>query len=408
MNILWLSHNVPYPPKTGVLQRNYNLVREASKLGNVHLVAVFQKAILPIRYDMEEIHRELGKFCKSIEIIYLPIDSSKVMWLWTVLKSIFTTDPYSVNWIKSRQMHHRIRQITSKIKFDIVHFDTISLAEYFDDVGIAHKILNHHNMESHLMERRSSIEKNILKKFYYQMEAKKLRRYEETHCKKFDINFTVSQDDKELLQELIPGCRIEVIPNGVDTDYFRREDIQPSPGTLVFAGGMNWYPNRDAILHFCREIWPLLKKGFPEISLTVVGAQPPRELLELAERDPKIVATGFVDDVRPYFANAEVYICPMRDGGGTRLKILDTLSMSTALVSTTIGCEGIKVTPETNVLIADTPVEFVTQVKRVFQDPELRKRLGREGRKLVEEKYSWEVIGNTLRAVYADLCQRTF
>jgi glycosyltransferase involved in cell wall biosynthesis len=199
-----------------------------------------------------------------------------------------------------------------------------------------------------------------------------------------------------------------VIPNGVDTDYFGRGDIQPSPGTLVFAGGMNWYPNRDAILYFSREIWPLLKKEFPEISLTVVGAQPPRELLELAERDPKIVATGFVDDVRPYFANAEVYICPMRDGGGTRLKILDTLSMRTALVSTTIGCEGIKVTPETNVLIADTPVEFVTQVKRVFQDPELRKRLGREGRKLVEEKYSWEVIGNTLRAVYADLCHRTF
>ncbi|MGB9614357.1 MAG: glycosyltransferase family 4 protein [Fervidobacterium sp.] len=368
------------------------------------MVAVFRKAILPIKYDMNEVHRELGKFCKNIDIIHLPIDSSKVIRLWTLLKSIFTIDPYTANILKSREMHRKIRKICSNTKFDIVHFDTIGLAEYFGDVGNAPKILNHHNLESQLMKRRSTIEKNILKKLYYKMEARKLKRYERTHAKRFDINFTVSEDDKKLLQKLIPRCKIVVIPNGVDTEYFRRGDSEPSPKSLVFIGGMNWYPNRDAVLYFSREIWPFLKREVPDISLTVVGAQPPKELLELAEKDSRITVMGFVDDVRPYFANAEVYICPMRDGGGTRLKILDTLSMSTALVSTTMGCEGIEVTPGRNVLIADTPSEFVNQIKKVFQDPELRKRLGREGRKLVEEKYSWEIIGKKLRGVYAELC----
>lgn len=408
MNILWLSHNIPYPPKTGVLQRNYNLVKEASKFGDIHLVAVFQKSILPIRYDMEEVHKELGKFCKEIEIIYLPIHSSRLVKLWTIFKSIFTHDPYTANSLKSRRLRRKIKQIALKTDFDIIHFDTIGLAYYMGDVGDGANILNHHNIESHLMERRSRIEKNLLKKLYYKMEAKKLKRYEKVHAKRFTINFTVSEDDKKILQELIPNCRIEVIPNGVDTEYFRRGDKEPFPKSLLFAGGMNWYPNRDAILYFCTEIWPLLKKELPEISLTVVGAKPPKELLGMARRDPNITVTGFVDDVRPYFENAEIYVCPMRDGGGTRLKILDTLSMGTALVSTRMGCEGIDVTPGRDVLTAETPEEFAIQIKKVLHDPELRKRLCREGRRLVEEKYSWECIGKKLRSVYEGLCQRTY
>jgi len=404
MNVLWLSHNVPYPPKTGVLQRNYNLLKQASQLATIHLVAASQKPILPIEYDARQISRELGKICKNIHIIHLPIHSRKTIRLWTLFKSVFTKDPYSVNVLKSREMHRTITEITSNVEFDIVHFDTIGLAEYYDDAGTVPKILNHHNIESHLMKRRSYIERNILKKLYYKIEASKLRKYESRHASRFDINITVSEDDKRLLQQLIPGCRIAVVPNGVDTDYFTKRNKQPVPKSLLFVGGMNWYPNRDAILYFCRQIWPLLTKEIPDVSLTVVGAQPPRTLLTLAQTDPRITVTGFVDDVRPYFTNAEVCICPMRDGGGTRLKILDTLSMGTPLVSTTIGCEGIHLTPEQHVLLADTPSQFVGQITRLFHSPELRQKLSREGRTLVERKYSWDIIGNTLRHIYADLC----
>lgn len=403
MNILWLSHNIPYPPKTGVLQRNYNLLKQASKIGNIYLVAVYQRGILPIKYDFTEVKRELGNFCKHIEIVDLPIDSSKTVLFWTILKSIFTVDPFTINWLKSGKMRNIIRRTASKAEFDIIHFDTISLAEYFNDVGKAPKILNHHNMESHLLMRRSIIEKNILKKIYYKMEGHKLKYYEKSHCGKFDVNFTVSEDDKQLLQSLIPGKRIEVVPNGVDIEYFRRGEIEPVPRSIIFAGGMNWYPNLDAIVYFCHEVWPLLKREYPDISFTVVGAHPPSAVLEMAEKDPSIKVTGFVDDVRHYFSCSEIYVCPMRDGGGTRLKILDTLSMETALVSTTMGCEGIDVVPEKNVLIADNPTQFVNQISRIFEDVTLRRKLGAEGRKLVAGRYAWEVIGSKLKDIYSDL-----
>lgn len=403
MKILWLSHNVPYPPKTGVLQRNYNLLKEAANVGEIYLIAFFQKDILPIQYDMQEVRRELGKFCQFIEIVQIPSESLRIRKYGLVLMSIFTSDPYSVNWMESSEMHVKIRQFAKETEFDMVHFDTIGLAEYWGDVGNVPKVLNHHNIESNLMERRSIIEGNKLKKMYFHMEAGKLKKYEKDHCKKFDINTTVSSLDKERLREMLPDGRIEVIPNGVDTDYFFPDNEEIKKGNIIFVGGMNWYPNRDAIMFLCNEIWPLLKEEIPEISLTVVGAQPPTELLDLSKTDNNIEVTGFVDDMRPYMRKAEIYMCPMRDGGGTRLKILDALAMGKAIVSTSLGIEGISVEPEKNVLIANEASEFVGQIKRLIENPELREKLGSEGRKLAEEKYSWKVIGKELNSVYRSL-----
>jgi glycosyltransferase involved in cell wall biosynthesis len=401
--ILWVSHNVPYPPKSGVLQRNYNLLREASKRGEIYLLAVHQDKILPVPLNMDEARRELGRFCKRIETVRLAIDSSRAVWLWVVLKSVFTRDPFAANWIKSTQLGRKLRRMLSEIDFDLVHFDTISLAVYRDEVHGIPSVLNHHNMESKLMERRGKIEPHPLKKMYYRMEAKKIRRFEATHCRAFDVNFTVSDLDGEWLLEVDPELRIEVIPNGVDMEYFRPSGVPRVPGNIIFIGGMNWYPNRDAVMHLCRDIWPLVKKGFPSATLTIVGADPPQAVTTLASDDPNVTVTGFVDDVRPYYESADIYVCPMRDGGGTRLKILDSLAMKKALVSTTMGCEGVEVTPERNVLLADTPEQFLAQIERILTDSSLRNSLGEEGRRLIEHRYSWHVIGRKLDQVYESL-----
>ena len=151
-----------------------------------------------------------------------------------------------------------------------------------------------------------------------------------------------------------------MIANGVDVEYFRHDGSPTVPGNLVMASGMNWFPNRDAVLYMCTEIWPLLSAKMPELTWTIVGASPPQQVVDLAARDPRVVVTGFVDDVRPYLSRAEIYLCPMRDGGGTRVKILDALAMAKPIVSTTMGCEGIDVTPGVDVLIADTPDAFVS------------------------------------------------
>src|SRR5205809_326175 len=268
MNILWLSHNVPYPPKTGVLQRNYNLIKEASRIGNIYLLAFFQKDILPIAYDLDEARRELGRICSHVDIVRMPTESSRFAWHWLVLRSVFTRDPYSVNWLKSDDMRQMVRRLLDRgVEFDAVHFDTMGLAEYRTDFGAARLIMNHHNIESHLMARRSRVERNPLKRAYYAMEARKIERYEAAHAGDFDVHLTVSDVDKALLAKVVPEDRIAVVPNGVDTAYFSRGSHDAADRSVIFVGGMNWYPNRDAVTYLCREIWPMLSGHFPDTRL---------------------------------------------------------------------------------------------------------------------------------------------
>jgi glycosyltransferase involved in cell wall biosynthesis len=208
--------------------------------------------------------------------------------------------------------------------------------------------------------------------------------------------------DKDTLESDSPQTEVKVIPNGVDTNYFKVSDGQPITNNVVFAGGMNWFPNRDAILYFSEEIWPLLKTEIPDLSFTLIGSSPPKKILDLGKTE-KIEVMGFVDDVRPYLARAAAYIVPIRAGGGTRLKILDALASGKAVISTSTGCEGLKVTPGRNILIGDSPAEFAKQVIKVCTDGDLMKSLGEEGRKLVEEKYSWKMIGDDLNSLYDSL-----
>lgn len=407
MQILWISQNVPFPPKTGVLQRNYNLVREASRIGDVTLLAVLKEDILPGGFDLDEAKRELGLLCKKVEVVEIPIESSRLLLYWTALKSLFTSDPFTVNWIKSGRLRDKIAELTRETKFDVIHYDTISLAAYADLAGDTAKVLNHHNIESHLFQRRALIEKHPLKRLYYNIEGKKLQRYEAGICPTFDVNFTVSELDADRLVKIAPGTRTRVIANGVDVDYFSPlTSVAEEPESVIMVSGMNWFPNRDAAIYMCDKIWPLLSRKFPNITWTVVGSSPPEKLLQLAASDSHITVTGFVDDVRDYIAKAQVYLCPMRDGGGTRLKILDALAMGKPIVGTTMAYEGISVTPERNVLVADTPEAFVEQIGRLVNDSNLRRQIGEAARKFVIDNYSWPVIGDQLRDCYRDIIAR--
>ena len=403
MKLLWISPNIPYPPKTGVLQRNYNLLREASRHAEIYLLAVFKSGILPGNYDVEAARRELGKLCRQVDIVHLPIESSRSLLYWKAFLSLFADDPFSANWAKDDGLRRRLKELVKAVPFDIVHFDTVGLAAYRDDVGKVPRILNHHNIESHLLKRRVAFERNPLRRMYYAAEGNKLESYERRVCTEFDTNFTVSALDKQRLQELVPSVKADVIANGVDVDYFRHDGGSTVSGNLIMASGMNWFPNRDAVLYMCDEIWPLVSARIPDLTLTIVGASPPQQVVDLAARDPRVVVTGFVDDVRPSLSRAAIYLCPMRDGGGTRLKILDALAMSKPIVSTTMGCEGINVTPEVDVLIADTPDAFVRQIERLHTDVALRQSLSQAARQLAVEQYSWPVIGRNLGAIYRRL-----
>lgn len=243
----------------------------------------------------------------------------------------------------------------------------------------------------------------MLKKVYFYREAKKIQNYEKKMCKLCDCNLTVSEDDLMALREVVPESNAQVIPNGVDTSYFSPSGKCKNENSLIFAGGMNWYPNKDAMLFFVKEIWPLLKMWRPAVKMTVIGQSPPKGLVELSKRDPDFIITGYVDDVRPYFRDASIFVCPIRDGGGTRLKILDALSAGIPVVATGTAAEGIEVTDKKNIIIADDAVDITRKIISLLENKELRMRLSWEGRRLVEERYEWSIIGQKLVDLYISL-----
>jgi glycosyltransferase involved in cell wall biosynthesis len=316
-----------------------------------------------------------------------------------VLKSFFSPYPYSVNWVQSKEMMQRLQQVLSGNQFDLLHVDTIGLVPYASCLKEVPRVLNHHNIESDMMRRRVQNEPNFFKKIYFIQEAIKIRSVEKTFCPLFEQNLVVSHLDRERLEKIIPGLSTAAVANGVDTEYFKPAPRDPIPDHLVMVGGMSWYPNRDAALYFFRAIWPLLLQDMPEVTITVIGRHPPDEITSLAQRDTRVSVLGFVDDIRPAVADAAVYVCSIRDGGGTRLKILDALAMGKAIVCTRFACEGIDVVPDQHVLVADAPQAFARHVIALLRDIPKRRGLEQNARSLALQ-YGWSNIAVHLNHAY--------
>lgn len=406
MKILWLSHLVPYPPKGGVLQRAYHLLRQTALAHEVTLLTFVQRGHLARRFPsvehgLQESRAELSKFCRAVEYVPIPSEVQAGGAYRLALKSLFTPAPYALNWLLSEEFSAVLERLLREGDFDLVHFDTISLSPYLSRLSGQKTALDHHNIESHLMLRRAPQIANPAKRFYFWQEGVKLQKYESRLCPRFDINITCSDLDSERLLEIAPGAKAVSIPNGVDTAYFTPQASVPETRrSLIFAGGMNWHPNRMAVVFFVLEVWPILKREVPDVVMDLVGFQPPAEAIELSKRDPAFRVHGYVDDVRPYLDRAAVYVCPIMDGGGTKLKVLDAFAMGKAMVAHPVACEGIAIQEGVNVLLATTPAEFAARIRSLFDDDAERKRLGEAARKVVMENYTYEAIGKKLADLY--------
>jgi len=396
MKILWLSHFLPYPPHGGAKQRSYNLIKEMAKKHSIYLLAINHES-----FDSQLAIHDLRHLCAEVEIIDIP--KYPIYKSYKALSSLLSLEPYAVSWLKNKRFKSSITGIMKRTKIDAVHFDSIDITWCIDAVKNIPKMLNHHNIESQMMYRRAIHEYNFLKKMFFFLEYFKLKNYERFICPKFKYSLTVSMLDKTRLAALCPSIKIEVIPNGVDTDYFKPTPVDPLHHSLIFAGRMGWYPNHDAMVFFFNEIWPILKKEIPDVKIFILGGDLSKFLSGICGKYPDIEITGFVEDVRPYMDKSQVYVCPIRDGGGTKLKILDALAMAKPIVAHPVAIEGIEVSPEKHLLVATTPLEFVIAIKRLFANASLRETLSAEGRKIVLEKYDFKKIGEKLSALYQNM-----
>jgi polysaccharide biosynthesis protein PslH len=405
MRILWVSHIIPYPPKSGVHLRSYNLLRAVATQHEVDLVAFVQEPWLEIFYASREeaiadCERHLLQFCRSVRFLGIEKFARPLGKVRTALEGLFFPQCYTIRWLQGDAAGRVFADLSRNSTYDLVHFDTLSLAPFRPIFSRVPATLGHHNVESQILQRRAQNEGNWLKRLYFIQESRRVRSYEARVAQSFTRHIACSELDCERLRTIAPHISAVAIPNGVDVEYFRPSAVATKNKSLIFVGSLNWYPNVDAVLFLLREVWPILQARVPDVRLDIVGSAPPASVLRLASSLTNVRVHGFVDDVRPLIEDAAVYVCPIRDGGGTKLKLLDAFAMEKCVVAHPISCEGIEVISGRHVLLAETASAFADSIQAVLENQALRERIGNAARELVVNRYSFAQIGAQLCAEF--------
>jgi glycosyltransferase involved in cell wall biosynthesis len=261
-----------------------------------------------------------------------------------------------------------------------------------------------HNIDYDLARQYSRVG-SLARRLYAEVNWRKLRREELGTYRDADGVYLCSVADQKRLLEEVPGARTAVIPNAADVDFYRPrpDDPQPDGRTVVFFGLMSYMPNIDGATYFIQDIWPRIAKANPQARCKIIGGSPPPQLLALA--GPRIEFTGFVPDLRPHLAEAAAVVVPLRIGGGTRLKIVEAMAMSKAIVSTSLGAEGIEAVPGRDILIADESSGFADAVSRLLAEPGLAAQIGNSARQLSEARYAWGSAARTLEDFFRQVLQ---
>lgn len=402
MDILILSHLVPYPTTSGVLLRCYNLLRQVAQYHRVYLYAFNQSVLLPADQLQASIEH-LREFCEEVNVFPIPTEGSTRRYATLLARNLFSREPYSLPRYYSSAMEEGVIDLLSRRAIQIVQYETIAMAPYGALAPDLPQILVHQNVESQLLARRARSHRDPLKRWYIGMQAQRLRNFEERYLESIDAHVAVSDEDRDAFLRMVPRARARTVVNGVDIDYFKSHGTTPDPNRMIFVGGMSWYPNRDAMSWFFDSIWKSIIAKKPDAKITIVGSHPSPEVERVAAADRRVRVTGLVPDIRPYMAAASLVICPFRVGGGTRLKILDAWGMGKPVLSTGIGCEGLKAVHGNDMWIADDPDTFADAAVSLLDDAERRQQLGTAGRRRAESEFAWPRVAQGMLDLYDTL-----
>jgi glycosyltransferase involved in cell wall biosynthesis len=396
--IAWLSHFVPYPPTSGALERSYYLLRHAAKRYDVHLLALDQRKLRRGSVTMAECLNVLQDLCSSVQIFSIPSDRSAAATIAARVRSTVVATPFDFVWLSSAAMNEAARGLAESVRPHLIHVDTIGLAPYGRHFPHSAMVLNHHNVESTLTSKQAE-RAALLARPLIRWEARKLRRKEQAVCPRAAMNLVVSEPDRVLLQQIAPAARVRLVENGIDTEYFAPSGQLRHESEFVFVGTLGWHANRDAARYLVTEIWPALNSDGRRRHLTLVGRDPQRRDWRSVATDT-VSTTGFVPDTRPFLRDATAVLCPIRYGGGTKLKVLAALSMGKVLVASTAAVEGLNLTPDKHFLLAESVSDFVTQIRRLEVEISLQERLSHAARVHARARFDWSVIEAQLDAAY--------
>jgi len=392
MNILFLIDVVP-PVISGMTVRIVYIFEELAKHHSIHFLYVGNEQMEPCHYEM------LNKFCVSVNTVKL----SRKQNLLGKIANVISLKPGMYAPYRFAEDYGNVRstieRYIAQYKIDAIHVYGCFTAQYIKGINSVLRIWDVADSYS-LDIKRKIPNASIFKKFGLWLYMKRLFNYEKEIINEFPRTILVSDIDAGMYKTVKGRRKIQVIPNGVDLEYFAPQNaIEEDYPSLIFTGHMSFPPNIDAVNYYVERIHPLIRKELPQIRFYVVGAHPTDEIKRLDRKDG-IVVTGMVEDVRPYIQKSTVFVNSMISGNGIKNKVLQAMAMKKAIVSTSLGAEAIAVKDNEDIMIADQPAAFARKVLMLLQDKTMREEIGVNARKTVEQKYSWEQAINVYKEIY--------
>ena len=389
MKLLWLNAGLLLPLDKGGKLRTWHIMRHLAARHDITYLAFSDPAETPSeREGMREV-------CSRLETIPRT-DPGKGSWRFYAHAGRYVINPvpYAIAKYRSDAYRARVEQLLATERFDAIVCDFLPPVVNLPERLPCPSILFTHNVEAEIWRRHVETAANPIVRRLLGQQWTRMRQFEGRALARFDLVLAVSEADRQTFERLYPAALrtpVHVVQTGVDTAYFKPSASAAKRAHLVFTGSMDWLPNEDGMIYFCRDILPRIRQAEPEATLSIIGRAPTPAVRKLAD-DDGVEVTGRVDDVRPHVARGAVYVVPLRIGGGTRLKIFEAMSMAKAVVSTTVGAEGLPVTHGQNIVIADEPDRFAASVIRLIRDRDARRAIEDAARRLVVERYDWSAV----------------
>ncbi|GAB4330860.1 MAG: glycosyltransferase [Bacteroidales bacterium] len=401
MDILFLCNKSPWPPREGApLAMNANIQALLRKGHRVKVLALSTNKYPVSEKDIPQDYLEKT----GIEFVYVDLSVRP----WPAFKNLFSLESFHVARFDAPAVHQRLSEILLEQNFDIVQIEILYMLPYLRTIrkySNAPVVLRSHNVEHLLWKRIAATTSNPLRRSYLRYLARKLERYELSSLNDCDGLATISPKDAGFFREA--GCTLPLtdIPFGVDPAGYPFGPPPKGPLSLFHIGSMNWMPNEEGIAWFLEKVWPEINRRWPELPLYLAGREMPDWILELEKGTLHV--PGEVPDAREFMAQHHVMVVPLRSGSGIRIKIIEAMAMGKAIISTSLGAEGINCTHGKNILIADTPDEMTEAVRRCMDEPGLVESLGKEARKLIETEHNLESVGTRLEDFYRTVAENS-
>ena len=406
MRILFLTQIIPYPPNAGPRVKTWHVLRYLHERGHdVTLASFVREEELPYVSKLDEV-------CTAVHTI--PINRSRVADVRYWLQSHLSRRPFLIERDDLGGMRQLVQRLLDEEEFDAVHADQLTMTQFALDAkkGDGGKrpyiIFDAHNATWSIWERMRENAPWFLKPVY-QIEENRIKQYEGMLVEQFDHTMVVIDPDRDLLLAGVKNGqagalhdRISSIPIAVDAEVLQPIQRLPNSRNILTLGTLSYPPNADGIRWFMQEIFPLVQKQVPDVTLTVIGKNPPADFVQMAQQSGgAIKVTGYVDDLDPYMAEAALMVVPVRAGSGMRVRLLEAFARAMPTVTTTIGLEGIHAEADKEILLADDPETFAASTVNLLNDPELQQSLAENGRKLAVSRYDWRAVLKLMDAVYA-------